>query len=194
MDKHSINSTSDSRQLFESLFKLHFKNLVFFATRFVKDHDSAREIVHDVFINLWDKRDTIDPQKEIKSYLYTSVRNRSLNHLRNNKKFNTELLDFEQSIGMSNDSPDKALEIKELNRQIASAMDQLPEKCRQVFELSRNQNMKYAEISAELGISVKTVEAHMSKALQLLRRNLADRLVILLFIVYSVITLFLTNY
>lgn len=169
------------KPLFEQLFKAHFVHLCNFANQFVKDSDSAKDITQKVFISLWENREKIDPQKSIQSYLFTSVRNRSLNYIRDQKKYRSEILDlgihdFEMPFEEDN------FALSELKEKVAQALNDLPEKCRLVFEMSRFQNMKYKDIAQELDISVKTVEAHMSKALKSLRENLDDYLYILLLV------------
>jgi RNA polymerase sigma-70 factor, ECF subfamily len=165
----------DERTL-EVLFKDHFTGLCQFAMGYVKDYEAAKEIVQDAFVNLWEKRETIDLSKPVKSYLSTSVRNKCLNYLRDHKKFSTDLLALENiSLEAMFSQPDKLVE-SDIRAQIAGAMDELPEKCREIFRLSRYQNMKYQQIADELQISVKTVETQMSKALQHMRQRLAEYL------------------
>jgi len=169
------------KPLFEQLFKTHFVHLCNFAYQFVKDTDSSKDITQKVFINLWENRDKIDIQKSIQSYLFTSVRNRCLNYIRDQKKYRSEVLDLEThdfEIAFEEDT----MAMSELKEKVAAALDKLPEKCRLVFEMSRYKNMKYKEIAEELDVSVKTVEAHMSKALKSLRSNLKDYVYILLII------------
>ena len=169
------------KPLFEQLFKTHFVHLCNFGYQFVKDTDTAKDITQKVFINLWESREKIDIQKSIQSYLFTSVRNRCLNHIRDQKKYRSEVLDLEThdfEIPFEEDT----FAMSELKDKVAAALDELPEKCRLVFEMSRYQNMKYKDIAEELDISVKTVEAHMSKALKSLRANLEDYALILLII------------
>jgi len=169
---------------FEVLFKSHFKGLCWFAVKYVKDLDTAKEIVQDAFINLWEKRESIDLSKPVKSYLSTIIYNRSLNYLRDNKKFNKDILSFE------NISPDEGyqqtdrLVEAEISNKINIAIEELPEKCREIFKLSRFENLKYQEIADKLQISVKTVEAQMSKALQHMRTKLVDYITIMI-IFYS---------
>lgn len=162
------------KQSFEILFKTHFKGLTFFALEYVKDYDIAREIVQEVFVNLWEKRNSIDLEKSPKSYLGTSVRNRCLNYLRDHKKFNADILEIE---GLGSDEEYVKLDeliTEELKNKIEEATNALPDKCREVFLLSRIENKKYKEIAHDLDISVKTVEAQMSKALKIMREKLAD--------------------
>lgn len=172
MENQDASPTIDHRA-FEVLFKAHFKEMVFFAQRYLKDMDSAREIVQSSFVTLWDKRATLDPGQNIKAYLASVVHNRCMNHLRDNKKFNTSLLTFE-GLSESMAQSSEVLIAKETEERIQQAINELPEKCREIFMLSRFENMKYQEIADHLGISVKTVETQMSKALQHMRVRLAD--------------------
>ena len=159
---------------FESLFRSEFKGLVFFALQYTKDTDTAREITQEAFISLWEKRERIDLSKPVKTYLSTTVRNKCLNWLRDNKKFNKEILDME---GLLSDNtyvqPDRLIEA-EIKDKIGKAIDELPEKCREIFVLNRQENLKYQEIANRLEISVKTVETQMSKALQHMRERLRE--------------------
>ncbi|GAG28512.1 unnamed protein product, partial [marine sediment metagenome] len=168
---------------FERLFKDEFKGLVLFAIQYVKDYEAAREIVQVAFIGLWDKRDQIDPSRQVKSYLSTTVRNRSLNYLRDNKKFDTRLLTQENLYPLASYEQADRLVEKELKERIQEAISELPEKCREVFLLSRNEHLKYQAIADQLQISVKTVETQMSKALQHLRIRLKEYLVVVLILI-----------
>ncbi|MBN1199918.1 MAG: RNA polymerase sigma-70 factor, partial [Bacteroidales bacterium] len=167
---------------FEQLFRDEFKGLVLFAIQYVKDYEAAREIVQEAFISLWNQRDRIDPSRKIKSYLSTTVRNRSLNHLRDNKKFDTRLLAQENLYPLASYEQSDRLVEKELQDKIHEAISDLPEKCREIFLLSREEHLKYQAIADRLQISVKTVETQMSKALQHLRSRLREYLVILLLV------------
>lgn len=169
-----IKGNGLDKQSFEALFKDHFKFLTYFALEYVKDYDTAREIVQEVFANLWEKRASIDLDKSPRSYLGTSVRNRCLNYLRDQKKYDLEILDIE-GIGARDELQDNDnLVSDELKLKIDEIITGLPEKCREIFHLSRNENKKYKDIAQELNISVKTVEAQMSKALKIMRKKLAD--------------------
>jgi len=166
----------------ESLFRDHFSGLCQFASGYVKQDEVAREIVQDAFVSLWEKRTAIDMSKPVKSYLSTTVRNKCLNHLRDSKKFSSDLLALEnlpEDAGY--DQPDKLVEA-DIRDQIIRAIDELPEKCREIFKLSRDRHLKYQQIADHLQISVKTVETQMSKALQHMRVRLAEYLPIIFFI------------
>ena len=172
MSKPETHITFD-KAYFEQLFKTHFVHLCNFAHQYVHDLNSAKDITQKVFINLWEKRAKIDPQKPIQSYLFTAVRNRCLNYIRDQKKYRSQVLDLDiVDLDISFEDDDSG--VVELEEKVAQALNMLPEKSRQVFEMSRFQQMKYKEIAEELDISVKTVEAHMSRALKGLREQLKD--------------------
>lgn len=172
-------------QMLESLFREHFVSLCRFAHLYVKDFESAREIVQDAFVALWEKRSAIDPGKNIPAYLSTTVRNRCLNHLRDHKKFSDRLLSLENPPADCMDYTRDRLVEAELKQHIDAAISDLPEKCREIFLLNRHDHLKYQEIADKLHISVKTVETQMSRALQHLRSRLAEFLTILLWIIIN---------
>jgi len=179
IEKRLDPTGSMNKHSFEQLFREYFTPLMFFAKKILVDEDDAREVVHTVFINLWEKREEIDLSRSLKSYLFTSVHNRSLNVVRERKKFSSE------------EVPDLAgewdvsvqIESMELEEKIRETIDTLPEKCRQIFELNRFEGLKYSEIAEQLGISVKTVENQMSKALKILREKLLKYLTILVWLI-----------
>ena len=149
--------------------------------KYTYDLDDAKNIVHEVFMSLWEKFEGLPEETNFKSYLYTAVRNKSLNFIRDKKKHvmledAEELAPFEENVSM---------ESAELEREIEIGLQLLPEKCREVFELSRQEGLKYAEIAEKLNISIKTVEAQMSKALSILRDHLRDFIILLIFLLFE---------
>jgi RNA polymerase sigma-70 factor, ECF subfamily len=136
--------------------------------------DASKEIVQDAFVSLWEKRDSIDLSKPVKTYLSTSVRNRCLNWLRDNKKFNKDILSMEELLSDYGVEPQDTLAESELRESIKDAIRELPEKCREIFILSRYENLKYHQIASQLEISVKTVETQMSKAIKHMRTRLGE--------------------
>ncbi|NOZ45345.1 MAG: RNA polymerase sigma-70 factor [Chlorobi bacterium] len=181
-NKKHLTSNLDEPQ-FEKIFKTHFQSLCYYANTFLKDLDNAKEIVHDVFINFWEKREKIDINKPIKAYLYTSVHNRCLNYIRDHKKFNYSIERIEDLNVNSAIEQSDTLIVEEIKQKINEILEMLPEKARKIFELSRFEGLKYQEIADELGISVKTVEANMSKALKLFRENLKDYIGLLVILI-----------
>lgn len=171
------------KKSFEALFRKHFRGLTYFALEYVKDGDIAREIVQDVFAGLWEKRNSIRLDRSPAAYLGTSVKNRSLNYLRDHKKFDQEILEMEGLDASYHYREHDHLVTEELRERIEKATSELPEKCREVFLKNRVEQKKYQEIADELGISLKTVEAQMSKALRIMRDKLAEFIsIIIIFI------------
>jgi RNA polymerase sigma-70 factor, ECF subfamily len=161
---------------FERLFKELFKPLCGFALKYTGDLDEAKGLVHDVFVGLWEKLATLPQDTNYQSYLYTGVRNRGLNYIRDRKKQVAFSSVPEEHLAEANDT----LVASELEQEIEAAIHSLPEKCREVFELNRKEGLKYAQIAEKMGISVKTVEGQMSKALGVLRDRLGEFLTLLL--------------
>jgi len=168
---------------YEELFRKNFKGLSFFAMEYVKDHDIAREIVQDAFVSLWEKRHTIDTDRSPRAYLSSTVRNRCLNYLRDNRKFDRSLLELEGLDLKGGHEEEDHLVTAELKVRIEEATESLPEKCREVFIKNRMEHKKYQEIAEEMGISLKTVEAQMSKALRIMREKLSDFMALILLLI-----------
>ncbi len=178
--ENTYQSSNLDEPQFEKIFKTYFQQLCYYANSFLKDLDNAKEIVHDVFINFWEKRETIDLNKPIKAYLYTSVHNRCLNFIRDHKKFNYSIERIEDiNPGSSIDDSDTFI-VEEIKEKIQQTLEMLPDRAREIFELSRFENLKYQEIADKLNVSIKTVEANMSKALKLFRENLKEYLAIII--------------
>lgn len=169
------------------LFRSHFKGLCFFAQKYVKDIDTAKEIVQDAFLSMWEKRDTIDLDRPVKSYLTMVIHNKCTNYLRDNRKFDSNILEIENLLDVPEYESTDSLVTDELKEKIDSALNDLPEKCREVFVLNRYENLKYQEIAEKLQISVKTVETQMSKALQHMRVRLAEYLTVIVVLILSLI-------
>lgn len=175
-----------SESAFELLFRSHFREMCLISVRYVKDMEVSREIVQDAFMSLWEKRHTIDPSKPVKAYVAATVRNKSLNYLRDNRKFDSGLLGREKLFPEETSELSDPLVAEEIRRKIRQATDLLPEKCREIFLMNRNEQLKYHEIAGKLGISVKTVETQMSKALQHMRDHLKEFLALLLFFLQNI--------
>ncbi|MEA3444853.1 MAG: RNA polymerase sigma-70 factor [Bacteroidota bacterium] len=167
------------------VFREYYPGLINFSLSIIGDHDSSKEVVQLVFVNLWDNREKIDMNKSLKSYLFTSVRNRCLNFLRDKKKYNSYILDIE--IAGNEVFIDDEDDMSDLKKKIEDALQKLPEKCREIFILSKINGLKYREIADDLNISIKTVENQISKALRILRNELKDKVFIILMIILSML-------
>jgi RNA polymerase sigma-70 factor, ECF subfamily len=162
---------------FEKVFKDNFKKLQSYAITIVGDENVAEEMVQNVFFKLWDRSEKINIQSSIAAYLYRAVYNESCNYLKH-QKVKQGFLNYSKH-AMSNISTEKASKkvlVTELEQRIKNALNDLPEQCRTVFQLSRFEELKYQQIADTLGISIKTVEAQMGKALRIMRVNLVDYL------------------
>jgi RNA polymerase sigma-70 factor, ECF subfamily len=158
---------------FESLFRQYYKLLCQFAVKYVKDKDTAEEIVQDFFYQYWKNRETMTITVSLKAYLYMSVRNNSLKYLRQKGVRQKYADDVYAKLTHSElQTQQDNLDVKELQNKIDEILDQMPERCATIFRMSRYEGLKYREIAHALSISVKTVEANMGKALQTLREKL----------------------
>lgn len=167
-----------STESFEKLFNFYCQLLINFSRRYVLDKQAAENIVQDIFVKVWTNRASLDPDKSIKSYLYTSVKNESLKYLRHLdvERRSADKLVSSDSLG---NNPENQLDHSELENKINDAIAGLPEKCREIFSMNRFDNLKYTEIAEILNISVKTVETQMGRALKKLREALKPFLIVM---------------
>ncbi len=161
---------------FETLFRLYYKMLCYFAQKIVKDADVAEEIVQDIFYNLWEKRNALVMNISVKSYLYKSAYNNSLSYLRHKKIEENYENSVKASIEATYYLQENYAETGEIMHIIDLTINKLPERSREIFQLHRNEGLKYQQIADKLNISVKTVEAHITSVLKLFRENLKEYL------------------
>ncbi len=186
LQEHTLTAQLAKRDssAFEEVFKTYFKNLHAYACTIVKDEADAEEAVQQVFFKLWERAEHLSFSGSVAAYLYRAVHNQCLNQLKHQKvKANHQL---HVAYSMKNESvngPAKMIS-KELEQKIREALNELPEQCRTVFQLSRFEKMKYREIADQLDISIKTVENQMGKALKQLRLKLVDFLTLLFLIIH----------
>lgn len=161
---------------FDAVFRQWYAPLCRYACRLADgDMDEAEDLVQQAFVKLWEYRGRLDVSWSLKAYLYKTVHNACLNRLRAGK-VRSKYLDFNaQQLNDMYTPPDDTS--PELLERFQRAMEALPPQCRHIFELSRFETLKYREIADQLGISIKTVETQMGKALRLMRTQLADYLV-----------------
>jgi len=159
---------------FEKIFKIHFKNLHAYACTIVKDEIMAEEMVQNVFFKIWEKTEHLNISGSIAAYLYRAVFNESLNYLKHLKVRSAYHVYSAYQMKDQTDTASKKILHGELSEKLHHALSELPEQCRTIFQLSRFEELRYREIAKHLGISVKTVENQMGKALKLLRLKLVD--------------------
>jgi RNA polymerase sigma-70 factor, ECF subfamily len=175
---------SGNEKIFQDIFNAYYEPLCRFSLNRIESKEEAEEIVQDVFVKLWIKREDLVIQQSLKSYLYRMVQNRIINRSEHRK-----IRKIHQQHVLSNPPEHFASENdfheEELNNLAAKAEKTMPEKRRQVYELSRKKGLKYSEIAEKMGISIKTVEVHLSKALDHMRVYLKDYLVALAYLFYN---------
>ncbi len=164
---------------FEKLYDEFYSPLCLFANKYLGDLDLSRSLVQELFVDLWLKREKLAIREPVKFYLYKAVRNRAIDHLRKSNR-NVKLSEVSDS-KLSSPFEDK-LEEAELNARINQSINELPEKCREIFLLCRFEGLKYSQIAEKLNISVKTVEMQMGIALKKMKDKLSDIQVIKLMI------------
>lgn len=161
---------SGDEHAFKYLFDTYFVSLCRFMNLYLKDHRESEENALDIFMYIWEHREDIDIRISFKAYLFQAARNKCLNSLR--KKRDTVSLD--EVATTLKEKEDTSLEVEELNNLIEEAVMALPEKCREVFVNSRIENLTNQEIAEKMQLSVKTVEAQITKALKRIKEHLGD--------------------
>ena len=152
------------------IYNKYWKPLFSSALNILQDQQVCEDIIQEIFINLWNKREKIEIKVSLKSYLFASIRYEVYRQIR----FNSVRVDLYDQVSARLESPSEYgnIEHRELLSQINSIVDNLSEKCREVYKLSREEQLSHKEIASQLDISTKTVENHINKALQQLRTSL----------------------
>ncbi|MEO8192362.1 MAG: RNA polymerase sigma-70 factor [Gemmatimonadales bacterium] len=163
---------SGDEAAFDDIFRTWYPALVRAAESIVRSGAVAEEIVQDVMLELWKRRDTLAEDSSPQAYLFQATRNRSLNHVRHERVARESEPYTSRPETVDATAHSRVVE-DEMAVAVRQAVAGLPDRCREVFELSRVSGLRYAEIATVLGISVKTVEAQMGKALRVLREELA---------------------
>lgn len=177
---------SGDDKAFELLYRQYFVRLCAFANKFVHEPTIAEEIVQEVFLKIWKNRSFLKDINTEKSYLFQAVQNTSFNELAKQKKMDSyqSILKEVYQTKSEFDAHDSLL-AKELQQKINKLIDELPDQCRKIYLLSRNEGLKYKQIAQKLDISIKTVETQISRALKKLRLGLQGYLTLLLISLYS---------
>ena len=157
---------------FEAIFRQWYEPVVRSANRVLHDPGVAEELSQDVFLELWRRRETLAPDSSVAGYLMQAVRNRSLNHLRHLQVQKKSAV-YVEALSEPAEQADADAQAGELHDAIRDAIASLPPRSREVFLMSRERNLRYSEIAEQLGVTVKAVEANMSRALRQLRATLS---------------------
>lgn len=155
------------------LFDTYYEELCRIVYPVVKDKDAAEDIVQDVFVKLWMRREELEVKTTYKAYLYKAVVLRGLDYLRREKSKNKASAELQATGEKHSNNTDAGLNEKQIQQAIDTALDQMSDSMRKIFELSRFSGLKNREIAEELGISIKTVESNMGKALKIMHTQLS---------------------
>ena len=164
--------------VFEMVFKHYYSGLVVYADQIIKNTEASEDIVQSVFMKLWETRHSLEV-RSFRAYFVQCVKNRCIDHLRNcevKNKFSSQTIENKRF-----ENQEDLWLISELDELIQQAMDKLPPRCREIFMMSRIDSMKTAEIADKLQLSGRTVETQISKALKILRVELAEYLALFIF-------------
>jgi len=169
------------KESFRKIFQEYYQPLCHLSQNYVVDEDEAKGVVQEAFVKLWEIRNELNSGSNLKNFLFTLVKNNCLNILKRRQillKHHEKIrgIELHYQFESLNRMGDDFLEYKELKEKIDQAIQNLPEHCRVVFEMSRFEDLKNREIAEKLGVTQKTVEAHLTKALKILRKELKDYL------------------
>lgn len=166
---HRSHKVETDEQFLKDIVESYSNSLLHYALYYVRHKEEAEEIVSDVFLEVWQNRDKIDEIQNMKAWLVTITHNKIISHLRKKDYSNPtvswdEISEFTMPVALQ--TPDEQMISKEEMEQINGIINNLPPKCRQVFVLAKIERLPYKEIAAILDISVKTINIHISKALE----------------------------
>jgi RNA polymerase sigma-70 factor (ECF subfamily) len=174
-----------NEQDFDRIYLDHYAALHQYAYTMVNDGSLAEEMIHGVFLKILEMNEPLAIHSSLKAYLYRSVYNECLNHLKHQKVKQAFEVHTTNVMSQHTETPSGKLQYRELEQQLKKAINELPEQCRTIFQMSRFEELKYLEIAAQLGLSIKTVETQMSRALKKLRVQLADYLPLMIWLLIN---------
>ncbi|MEM7549779.1 MAG: RNA polymerase sigma-70 factor [Bacteroidota bacterium] len=182
LPEHIIQAIKNGdKEAFEQVFKQYYNALFNLSKGILKDEAIAEEQVQEVFIKLWERKEELQADIKLFPYLLTSVRNRSYNYVRDHtvaqKYVDHQLQQYREQIF----NQDYEQYSDEIILKLNKVIDQLPDKCREVFKLSRFENLSHKEISKRLNISTKTIENHITKAMKVIRAQMTQLLIFITF-------------
>lgn len=156
-----------SQKAFEDLYRLFFTRLFNFAMLYVHKKEVAEEIVNDIMIKVWNKKDELSAVQNLETYLFVAVRNHSLNYLSHYSPYHIAVeADGSQGQLIDLNDPSKELEWKEIYFRLNQAIDELPDQCRTVFKLIKEEGFRYKQVAEILNISPRTVETQLFRAIK----------------------------
>ena len=155
---------------FETLFKQNFVAVTAYCNKYVRDTEEAKDLAHRAFMKVWEKREAVPEGSNVKALTYRIAHNLSINYIRDHKKFCDE--EELQTVESENSDADNDIKAAELEATVIDTINHMPEKSKKVFLMSRYDQLSNNDIAGKLGVSIKTVEAHITTALKLLRKKI----------------------
>lgn len=152
---------------FDDNFRCYYRPLCMFSLKIVNDIDQAEDIVQDAFVDLWQKRESLKDSSNIRAYLFAIVRNKSTDYI---KKISSIEVSYDISL-IAEEEMEQTIEDSFEQARILTAIDNLPERCKNALLLSKRDGLKYEEIAENMSVSVNTVRNHISKALRLIKKS-----------------------
>lgn len=186
--QHIKLDLKDNETVFDQIYLDHYAGLHQYAFTITGDYMVAEEMVHQLFLKILEKNEPIVVHTSLKAYLYRAVHNECLNYLKHQKVKQAHQNNVMSVVSNEIENASGKIQYQQLEARLRAAINDLPEQCRIVFQLSRFEELKYKEIAAQLGISVKTVENQIAKALKRLRVQLAEYLPLIFWILINLLS------
>ncbi|MDR1368795.1 MAG: RNA polymerase sigma-70 factor [Dysgonamonadaceae bacterium] len=156
---------------FKRLFYMYSSRLCLWSYKITGNKEAAEDIVQDFFIHYWERKETLNFSPSFSSYAYRSIYNASLNYLRDNEKY---IYGYEITLSGLTEEESRREEVEELQKHLLKAIEELPERCREIFVMATLERKKYTEVASKFGISVNTVKVQVSKAYRILRKKIVS--------------------
>ncbi len=175
---------ANQKSALNELYKVYWEHLFLSAYNLLKDKEACEEIVQDIFINIWERRQELQINTTFKGYLYGMVRYKVFNHIRTHTKEKAVKTISAAEKRFQYNSAESEILYQDYEKHLEQIISTLPEKCKTVYRLSRNEHLSHKEISKKLNISTKTVENHITKALHTIRKALKE-IIALMALIFS---------
>jgi RNA polymerase sigma-70 factor (family 1) len=182
-DEQLLQQMADgNRTAFTALYRRYWEELFIIATKVLRGKEEAADVVQDIFLSLWNRRNALNLQKSLSAYLHTSVRYECIHYIEKNiTRKDYLLLLTEAEINCSLINAESDLDAKEIYQAISKTVAKMPPKMQEVYKLSREEHLSHREIAEHMDISVKTVKKHIQHALHLIREDLIPYTIISIF-------------
>jgi len=172
-------------EAFERIYDLFWESLYAIGYNRLQSSTDVEDIIQELFVDLWNKRETIRVNESLRTYLFTAMKYKVIDHIRRSKVKNVSFEDATLEAQLATETTDSNLSFSELYDQLREGIDRLPERCKLVFKMSRDEEMSAEEIASTLNVSKRTVETQIYKSLKHLKKSLNDYAYLLILIVCS---------